>query len=344
MREQILKAAERKQYKAIHEAAAKMEPSAAKAFLQAIEQLKGKINLSDLEEALAAGRINDAVTLVNAQDLENLLRGKGMPRKSTVFTDQLVKAFEGGAIAAHGLLPKELQVNAAFNLLNPRAVQYVEQWTGRLITEVGVSTQQAVTEMVMKGFQEGLSPATQARYIRRMVGLTTKQFRAVDNFRLQLEQQRNIPYDEFGRAMAITPADQRRLSAPERAIVRRHMKEGNLNQKNIDKMVDRYHASLIHKRAKDIARTETLNGSNAGQHELWKQMLDDKLLSEDARRRWVVTPDDRLRPSHAAIPGMNPDGVKINERFNTPFGPVIGPHDGNSELINCRCAVSLSRL
>ena len=141
----------------------------------------------------------------------------------------------------------------------------------------------------------------------------------------------------------MTPAGSRRFSATEQAQIRSHMK-GNiiLDQKKIDQMVDRYYDSLANKRANDIARTESLNAVNNGQLELWRQGVEQGVLDNRTTRKiWLVTRDDKLRPSHAAIPVMNPKGVPITGFFATPFGPVQSPGDAVTDLINCRCALAL---
>ena len=61
------------------------------------------------------------------------------------------------------------------------------------------------------------------------------------------------------------------------------------------------------------------------------------MLPSQTKRVWVLTPDDRLCEICSAIPDLNPDGVGLEETFDTDLGPVLSPpvHP------NCRCAVSL---
>jgi hypothetical protein len=81
----------------------------------------------------------------------------------------------------------------------------------------------------------------------------------------------------------------------------------------------------------------TLRASHHGQHESWKQATRQGVLPATARRVWIVTPDARLRPEHAAIPRMNPDGVGLDEPFRTPDGDFLNPPIDP----NCRCGVGL---
>ncbi len=77
----------------------------------------------------------------------------------------------------------------------------------------------------------------------------------------------------------------------------------------------------------------TINALNLGQQLGWRQARDNGLIDDSARRFWIVTPDDRLCPECAAVPGMNPDGVGLDEEFDTPYGPMEGP----TLHPQCRC-------
>ena len=94
--------------------------------------------------------------------------------------------------------------------------------------------------------------------------------------------------------------------------------------------VERYRRRLLRQRAQTIARTETMAAANAGQQQAWRAAQDAGLLSGDAQRRWIVTPDDRLCPLCQSVGGQV---TGINEPFRTPVGDVMNPplHP------NCRC-------
>src|SRR5258708_8711165 len=94
-----------------------------------------------------------------------------------------------------------------------------------------------------------------------------------------------------------------------------------------------------------IARTESIGALGAGQLLMWRQAVaDGKMAENEVRRRWVYTHDDRVRPAHVAIPGMNLDGVGLNQPFATPDGPLMYPGDPSGPpqaTVNCRCVVVL---
>ena len=291
--------------------------------------------MSALQKALAENRVSAALRIVNVPVLEDILTGTGINPNIKSFREELRTAFAAGANVGIQQLPKRAALNISFDIFNPRAVAWAENRTALLIRQVSEATQQGVREIITESVSQGVAPVKASRQIREIVGLTNKQAKAVINFRNQLTAQDNL---------GMRAPWMRRLSAVERAIVRRHMKEGNLNPERINKLVNRYHQSLVNKRSLDIARTESINAVQAGQLESWRQAQEQGLLPDTVKRRWIVTPDDRLREDHAAIPGMNPEGVGLAEDFQTPFGPVIGPHDSNVNLINCRCVAVLTNL
>src|SRR5262249_17573663 len=100
-----------------------------------------------------------------------------------------------------------------------------------------------------------------------------------------------------------------------------------------------YRNALLRDRARTIARTETIDASSAGQRALWDEARRAGYLGDDARRHWIITPDERLCPACEEMPKLNPDGVPLGEPYQTPdggekMGPTLHPR--------CRCAESLS--
>ena len=94
---------------------------------------------------------------------------------------------------------------------------------------------------------------------------------------------------------------------------------------------DRYAAQLLKHRALTIARTETIRASVDGQLAIWREAQRQGLLPMNARKRWIVTPDDRLCPQCAPLKG-------VEVPLNSPFP---GGVDGPPLHPNCRCAVSV---
>lgn len=98
-----------------------------------------------------------------------------------------------------------------------------------------------------------------------------------------------------------------------------------------DAAAGRYAAQLLRHRAQTIARTESIRASVDGQLAIWRAAQAQGLLPATARKRWIVTPDDRLCPICAPLAGVE---VPLNQPFpGGVAGPPLHP--------NCRCAVSV---
>lgn len=194
-------------------------------------------------------------------------------------------------------------VGFRFDLTNPQAVKWAQQHAAELVREVNKTIEKNIRRVIVRGFREGRTVDVMARDIRQLAGfgLTRRQSEAVENLRTRLEDVAELTFEQ------------------------------------IDAKVERYVAKQLRLRAKTIARTETMTASNQGQQELWRQTSESGLLGDDARRIFIVTPDDRLCEICAAVPDLNPDGVALDEPFQTPEGPVDTPpvHP------NCRCSMGL---
>lgn len=323
------KASMQQQVNAMDKAIDKLQPRLKKAFLAAIAELKSQVKMRDLTVALTRGNLSMAMAAINVDSLEDLLWGVQLPVDTTSFSDELIAGVSAGAAVTMTTFPQTISANMAFDLLNPNTVRFIENYRVPLIRELTNTTRDAVHGVVRQVLLSGKAPARQAREIRQLVGLTKSQAKAVTNFREQLESQK---------VLGLTNPSKRRLNAIERRQVARHMRTGDMSQKQIDAMVARYNASLINRRALNIGRTEAVRSSNAGQLETWRQARRKRLLSRDAKKKWLVTHDKRLRPTHRAIPGMNPKGRDIDKVFQTPEGNIMAPPLGT----NCRCSMALS--
>lgn len=301
-----------------------------RSFLRVIGRLRGRIDMAALTAAIRAGDLNRAERIVGASSLaDSLATGRGS------VVDRLTEALRAGGESASSQLPPNVGgLVGSLDLTNPEAVRYLRETRPALIREVTTETQEAVRQVLERGMTEGLTAPRMAREIRGLVGLTRERASHVQNFRRQLET------GEIGGG---TPPWDRRLSAVEARQARALFDAPSPDPAKVDALVARYAESLTNRRAKDIARTETHRAFTEGKQALWEQGQELGYLDPGATRRvWIVTPDERLRASHRAIPGMNPRGVGLNEPFRTPWGrDVMGPGDDDENLIGCRCDVAL---
>lgn len=305
-------------YKALHRVADRMEPGMREAFLEAVRNVEGEM---DEEKLLSALKRKDGQAVVQAL---------GLSRMRAALQRGLENDYLRAMIAA-GQANTQEAVRAGvfemtFNVTNPNAVLTARQEVGTLITQVSEETVEAVRTVTSDMFTEGIPPVKASREIRTVVGLHSRHAKAVRNFRRQLEA---------GNLAAVD----RRLDAATKARIRSAIRRDAVTPEFVDEVAETYRTSLLNRRAQDIARTESMRAAHSGQQESWRQAVrQGHLDAERTRRHWIVTPDDRLRETHAAVPGMNEDGVGLEEPFETPVGTAMYP----PLEPNCRCSVGLS--
>lgn len=284
-------------YKTLHRIADSLEPDLRRVWLKAIAQIKSAVVLARLQQALEEGNVAEAETLIPFQALDT-----AVPLAAKVMRDALEEAAEA---TARMMQP---EINLAFDVTNPRAVQAAARQAGTMITETSLQTKLAVRQIITRAVDEGIAPYKAARMIREHIGLTKALSKAVAN------------YERGQLAAGVTQA-----KAAERAA--------------------RYAKRLLNYRAKNISRTEILRAANQGQQELWRQARDNGLLRGTVKRIWIVTPDDRLcdicAPLDGKVVGLeeNFTGYRRNASGNvseiySELTPPLHPQ--------CRCAIALS--
>lgn len=238
---------------------------------------------------------------------------------------------ESGRASLTVLPPGTLAQAVVFDALPVGAVSAVQLHNVALVREIANSTRQAIIQGVEENLVAGNNPRKVARDFRAAVGLTAKQEQAVRNYRTYLE--------------TLDPAALQRQLRDHRydRTVARAIQSGNsLSSEQIATMSERYRQRYVKYRAETIARTESLRAVSTGEYEALLAADQQQAITADLRRFWVYTPDERVRASHTAIPMLNPKGVKVQQVFQTPLGPLKYPRDPMgtaANTINCRCRV-----
>lgn len=291
----ILKALPRnKDYKTIHGVADTLAPDVRDDFLRAIENIRNTPTLKRLTEAIEAGRPDAVIQILDRINVS--------PATYAGLSATLRTIFERGANSSIKHLPKSVQAQISFDLLNPRSVAFLRRSEFALIQAISTNTREGIREILRIGFEEGQPPVRMAREIKELMGLTPRQVRAMNNHRAMLISEGRTP-------------------------------------KQVIELTRRFKNRQLKFRAQMIARTETIRAASAGQKELWDQAAEQGLIDPvTARKKWIVTPDDRLCPICRPIPGMNPDGVPLGSSFQTPKGPREAP----PAHPQCRCSMSLT--
>lgn len=219
--------------------------------------------------------------------------------------DGLLPAYALVLTASGQAASRTLVAKADFNFTpaNPRATQWALTHSATLVRDVTEETRGAIRNLVGQMFARGIPPAEAAKIIQQHIGLTQRDSGALWRFQLALQ-------DQFA--------------------------AGKIDATTLTTRVQNYRAQLLANRATMIARTEAMTASNQGQMEAWKQAQAIGLLGDDAKRQWLVTPDERLCPICAPVPQRGPVGLQ------QPF--TLGD---NSQIMvppahpQCRCTISL---
>lgn len=304
-------------YKVAHRIADRFGPTIAASFVRAVGRLKAGITEAELMSAIASGNTRVIESAIGATRLSALFAG------GESLSDLLDRTAKASGAANADLVSGATGAPFAFDFVRPGTVLYARARAAALVVQITDDVREAIQVVTAAGALEGLTVQQQARAIREVVGLPPNWAAAPSNLARELRGGRFT--------------SSRRLSAIDKARIRKRLREGTVDEAFVAEMQARYSSSLVNRRAQNIARTESLAASHFGQREAWTQGVEEGVLPGDARRMFVVTPDDRLRETHAMVPGMNPNGVGLDEPFDTPMGPIMDP----PLETNCRCGVGL---
>lgn len=149
-------------------------------------------------------------------------------------------------------------------------------------------TQEALASLVSRVVVSGLPVIAQIDAIRAMVGLTPQQVAATLRYGEGLVQAGET-------VLRITDLIAQRANA------------------------------LLERRAMFIARTAAQTLAATGQQARWQQAASEGALDVETFRRYWRTVNDGCQAICQPIPGLNPNGVRLDEPFDTPIGPLMTP-------------------
>jgi hypothetical protein len=210
-----------------------------------------------------------------------------------------------------------------FDMFNQSVQDTLRQAQDDLIQQLEQSARDAIETIVLDGATQGLGAADIVDNIRELIGLTDTQAQAVLNFRDMLE---NLDSGALTRQLRNTQFD----AAVQDAIDN----NTDLGTAAVDQMVSDYTENYLDYRAATIAQTESVRSVNQGLHDAYSQAIDRGVIPDSAvKRQWQL--GDSPCPVCESIPDNNPDGVGVDEDFNSDDGPISDPpvHP------NCMCEV-----
>jgi hypothetical protein len=291
--------------------------AAAERWATTLARYKSRINETALLTALHTGSYAQIQAAVDATALSKAIQ--------TGMQQPIGAAVHGGGLVATGAM-KKAGLAFSFNAVHPNVILYAHTRSAALVTDIAEDTRAMIRTVVGLGAQGLATVDEQARLIRGLVGLPRHYVLAP--LRLGDELRRGAYGAALGRGLP--GQDLRRI----RSAMRRGLP---LDPTVIGDMQERYSQRLINLRAMTIARTETMAAANFGVNEAWRQAQTEGLLPKDARRVWINTPDSRICPICARIPGLNPEGRLVDEPFFTPLGKILNP----PAHVSCRCTTGL---
>ena len=221
----------------------------------------------------------------------------------------------------------------SFDERDPRSQLAIDSLKGQLVVAIDDRQRQVIQETVSNAVAQGLPPATVARRVKEVVGLTATQAQHVVNYRAELE---NLDGNALGRQLRDKRYD---------GVVRRAIEAGSpLTEYQVDRMVAAYQRKYIARRAETIARTESIRAVNQGQFDAVRQAVQNGEYGDvDVEKIWIATKDSKTRDTHRALDGQVARG--LNGMFISPSGAMLmHPHDPNApaeEIINCRCTMAI---
>ena len=300
----------------------KYEPKMRSALIKAWNELRTQSSRAAIVRALQEGGVEGVMRLV-----ENI-----EPKIAAQLSPVIDQALGAGASLPATMIPAAAFLNkdVTVSLYNQATVSYLERYKLDLIQQIGSNTREAVRTSLIADQIAGINPVETARNFRNTLGLTAKQEQSVRNYKAYLEQ-----LDK--QALQRELRDKRHDSIINRAIT----DQKPLSPEQIEKMTNRYRERYIKYRSETIARTEALRAVSIGHRAALDQMINNADVDKEKLRRfWHYTGDSRTRQAHREIPGLNKEGRKLDEPFETPLGPLMFPRDPSGvaeNTIKCRC-------
>ena len=276
--------------------------------------------LRELERLIDQGLIEEAIQLASRAAVVRIYDG-------------YAGVYTAAGQAGSKFIEDSLEVVIGFDQANFRAVRHLQEERLRFVREFTDQQRQATQSALSDGIERGLNPRAQARNFRSSIGLTSKQQSAVQNYRRLLNRASDGDAEALTRQLRDRRFDR---------TVRRAIRTGEpLTNKQVERMVGRYHDRYIKYRSETIARTEALRAVHSANHEAYEQAIDEGYIqAQELRRTWNIARDDRVRDTHVAAAGQ----VRgINETFTVGGFQLRYPGDSSAparETVLCRCALS----
>lgn len=338
----------------LRELIARLEPVLARAFREAMQDLRDGVDYSALVSALERNDVESAVAALN---IESSVFNEFARAKTETYSAA------GVAQTAYIPSPKDRRITFRFDMENPVAKQWISQNVGEMVAGLEVEQVRIVRSTILQGYGEGNSPITIARVLsgkvdkstgRRtggLIGLSEPQTRYVESMRRRLTSGKT---SDLRKILGIredgTPIPDSGMTRRNKrfdTIIRRHLKSGTkIPTADVARMTSSYSDRLLQRRAEDIARTETGQAVMASRIEAFRQSaskanVDERFIS----RKWRHGGGGKdPREQHQAMNNVVATG--LTTPFTLPDGTtMMHPLDPNApphQVVNCTCDMEIN--
>lgn len=269
-----------------------------------------------------------SVGFTNGRHRYAVLRDRGMSRIPVAMDAQSIEfARRYGYLKFDPVVVRRKAIGDEFDFdrFDEDTLAALRQAQDDLIAEMSEQARDTIAYQIDRGVQAGDTADEIAASIRDVVTLTERQAEAVSNYRRLLEDLDQQALERELRNRAFDEVVQDAIDAGE-----------FLSDKAITSLVEDYAENYLDYRADTIALTESLRAANEGLRDSYRQAADRGVFPEDAvRRHWRLAGDERVCPICQSIVENNPDGVGLNEDFQSDDGPV----DDSPVHTRCRCTI-----
>lgn len=166
----------RQTWQSLLDLASRLEPRLARAYIEAINRLRAKVNATAIARAIAEQRPH----FIPSATLP--LLEQAMDPAIGIVTDAIRQS---GQMTADRL-KDGLGVGMRFDLTNPLAVEVARQTAAGMVTNISAETRLALQNVIRRAIEDGITYRDSAALIRQMVGLTARDSQAVLNLRASL--------------------------------------------------------------------------------------------------------------------------------------------------------------
>ncbi|MCP4493799.1 MAG: hypothetical protein GY820_41835 [Gammaproteobacteria bacterium] len=323
----------------------------ARAFADAIRDLRDSVTLRRVIDALDAGDIQRALDAMNIE--------------SAVFANvraELAAAYAQSGVALVSSVrfspPTQTRAVVRFDVTNPVAERALREWLGQSITDITEATREAARTALSEGYAKGQGPRQIAldvvgrvgpngRRTGGVLGLNQQQELHVRNMRDAMRngwsKQSGEPAFWIKRDGTLGSSFSKRDRRFDRSILKLLRDGKSPNEAQINRWSGRYSDRLLKLRGDTIARTETAAAVEQGRFDGFRQGMDKQGIPyEYAIKEWRHGGGGmKPRVQHVAENETEVQGLLTP--FRMPDGTLIQyPHAPDipaKHSINCSCSL-----